>query len=377
MQKAVRRVCTIALSLAAATSTLYAADNLRGGPSSTVFVMTNSTVKNEVIAYERLFDGRLSLKERFATGGRGSGGTTDPLQSQGSLSLSRDRTLLFAINSGSGTISSFHLLDGIPVLVDQKPTGGSEPVAVAEHNGNVYVLNAGGNGAIVTFHADDLGRLHEVKNSTVHLTATHSGGSSIAVSPNGRTLAIIEKVPNNIDTFPIHPDGTLGTVVINHSRTPGTFAAVFTPSGKLIVSENQPDGTDISSISSYTINTDGTITAVSQSLPTRGDGNCWNVLTPDGRYVYADNSATSTIAGFAVAPDGTLTPIGGTIVSYKPSGTTNLDIAASSDGKYLYTLNSGSGTVGISEIHSDGSLQDLGDIEGLPKTVGFNGIAAF
>jgi|SRR5215472_1919060 len=45
-------------------------------------------------------------------------------------------------------------------------------------------------------------------------------------------------------------DGSLGTVVINHSVTPGVFAAIFTPTGKLIVSENQPGGTDISSNSS-------------------------------------------------------------------------------------------------------------------------------
>jgi len=375
MLKAVRSVLTIALSAGALTSTMHAADNSFGS-ASTVFVMTNDTVKNEVLAYQRLFDGRLTLKERFVTGGRGSGGTTDPLQSQGSLTLSHDRNLLFAINSGSGTISSFHLLGSLPVLVDQKPTGGSEPVAVAEHNGIVYVLNAGGNGAIVAFRVDDFGLLQEIPNSTVHLTATHSGGSSISVSPDGKTLAVIEKVPNNIDTLPIHPDGTLGQIVINHSITPGVFAAIFTPNGKLVVSENQPNGTDVSSISSYTINADGTVTAISQSLQTLGDGNCWNVITPNGKYVYVDNSATATVAGFSVAANGSLTPIAGTILSSNPAGTTNLDIAASSDGKFIYTMNSGTGSVGIYSVNSDGTLVSLGDIDGLPKTVGFNGIAA-
>lgn len=362
------------LALGPLSGLLHAAEATRG--ASTVFVMTNDAVKNEVIAYERLFDGRLTLKERFATGGRGSGGTTDPLQSQGSLVLSGDRTLLFAINSGSGTLSSFRLVGGFPILVDQEPTGGSEPVAVAEHNGTVYVLNAGGNGAIVPFRTDGLGRLRQINAPTVHLTATHSGGSSISVSPDGRTLAVIEKVPNNIDTFPIHPDGTLGAVVINHSVTPGAFAGVFTPKGQFIVSENQPNGTDVSSISSYAIHANGTITAVTQSLPTFGDGNCWNVITPKGSFVYADNSATTTIAGFSVAASGALEPIGSTIVGTRPAGTTNLDIAVSSDGRFLYTLNSGAGSISMFEIKSDGNLIDLGGIDGLPKTVGCNGIAA-
>ena len=89
MLKAIRNVLTIVLSAGALTSTMHAADNFTGS-ASTVFVMTNDTVKNEVLAYQRLFDGRLTLRERFVTGGRGSGGTTDPLRSQGSLTLSHD-----------------------------------------------------------------------------------------------------------------------------------------------------------------------------------------------------------------------------------------------------------------------------------------------
>ena len=375
MLKAIRGLLTIALSVGAITSTMYAAENVAGS-SSTVFVMTNDTVKNEVLAYQRQRDGSFALRGSFATGGRGSGGTTDPLQSQGSLTLSGNHNLLFAINAGSGTISSFHLLGGLPILVDQETTGGAFPVAVAEHNGTVYVLNAGGNGAIVAFRADGLGHLSQIPNSTAHLTATNSGGSSISVSPNGRTLVVIEKAPENIDTFPINPDGTLGTVVTNHSVTAGIFATVFTPGGQLIVSEDQPDGTDVSSISSYTINANGTITAISQSIPSFGDGNCWNAITPNGKFVYADNSATSTIAGFSVGSNGALTPIGGTIVASYPAATTNLDMVVSGDGNYLYTLNSGTGSVGIYSINSDGTLGNPGDIEGLPKTVGFNGIAA-
>jgi 6-phosphogluconolactonase (cycloisomerase 2 family) len=311
------------------------------------------------------------------TGGRGSGGTTDPLQSQGSLTLSGDHTLLFAVNAASGTVSSFRLRNGLPVLVDQESSGGAFPIAVAEHNGTVYVLDAGGSGAVVAFKDDGSGRLHEVSNSSVFLTGTNSGASSISVSPNGQWLVVIEKASNSIDVFPIHPDGTLGTVVGNISVTPGVFATVFTPSGQLIVSENQPtSGTDTSTISTYTINANGTLTAISQSLPTVGNGNCWNAITPDGKVAYVDNSATSTVAGFSVAPNGALTPIAGTILSALPNGSTNLDMAISGDGKYLFNVQSGAGAIGVYTINSDGTLNQLGDIEGLPKTAGFNGIAA-
>ena len=375
MRNVVRGMLAVALSLGALAPSVYAAENLPGS-GSTVFVMTNDAVKNEVLAYQHLLGGSFVLKGRFSTNGRGSGGQTDPLQSQGSLTLSEDHSLLFAVNAGSGTVSSFHLAGGIPFLVDTEPTGGAFPVAVTEHDHMVYVLNAGGNGAIVPFHADASGQLHQISESTVFLTAANDGASSISVSPDGRTLVVIEKTPNNIDTFPINPNGTLGQVVVNHSVTPGVFSTVFTPNGDLIVSENQPGGTDISSISSYTVNSNGTITAISQSIPTFGDGNCWNAITPNGKFVYADNSGTSSIAGFSVGPNGALTPIAGTILNSYPQGTTNLDMTISADGNYLYTLNSGLGTVGVFSINSDGTLKSLGEIDGLPTSVGFNGIAS-
>jgi 6-phosphogluconolactonase len=165
--------------------------------------------------------------------------------------------------------------------------------------------------------------------------------------------------------------------VSNKSVTPGVFATVFSPDGQLIVSENQPNnGTDTSTISSYTINANGTITAISQSLPTYGNGNCWKAITPNGKWVYVDNAATFTVAGFSVAANGTLTPIASTILSTLPNGVTNLDVAISGDGKYLFALLSGSGQAAVYTINSDGTLTQLADIDGLPPTVGFNGIAA-
>ena len=77
--------------------------------SGAVFVMTNSATRNEIVAYKRGTDGSLQEVRSVATGGRGSGGVTDPLASQGSLTLSQDRSLLFAVNAGSGSISVFRV----------------------------------------------------------------------------------------------------------------------------------------------------------------------------------------------------------------------------------------------------------------------------
>ena len=374
MMKLVPGLLAVTVCIGASASPVLAQ---AGGGNTSVFVMTNDKVKNEVLTYQRGYDGQFVLRERAATGGRGSGGETDPLQSQGALTISGDHTLLFAVNSASGSVSSFHILDGIPVLIDKETSEGAFPIAVTEHNGTVYVLNAGGSGAIVAFKADGFGRLHEIQNSSAFLTGTNSGASSISVSPNGKWLIVIEKASNSIDVFPIHGDGTLGTVVANKSVTAGVFATVFTPGGQLIVSENQPSsGTDTSSISSYTINANGTLTAITQSIPTFGNGNCWNAITPNGKWVFVDNSATSSVAGFSISSAGALSPIANTVVSTLPEGSTNLDMAISADGKYLFNVLSGAGEIGVFTINADGTVNQLGSIECLPQTVGFNGIAA-
>lgn len=173
--------------------------------SETVFVMTNSAKRNEVIAYRQSRDGHFYAAHPYATAGRGSGGLIDPLQSQGSLVLSTDHQFLFAANAGSGTVSVFRVLSSSLSLVDRVASGGSEPLAVAQSGNLVYVLNAAGSGSIVAFRLDRGGHLREIKNSTTYLTASNSGGSSLSISPNGAYLSVTERLPNHIDTFHINP----------------------------------------------------------------------------------------------------------------------------------------------------------------------------
>src|SRR4029077_18256802 len=110
--------------------------------------------------------------------------------------------------------------------------------------------------------------------------------------------------------------------------------------------------------------------------PTLGNANCWNAVTPDGRFVYASNAGSSTIAGFTIGGGGPLTAIPGTILGVNPSGSANLDITISADGKFLYSLNAATGAVGMFAIQPNGTLTNLGTTGGLPASAGLNGIAA-
>jgi 6-phosphogluconolactonase len=375
MLKVTRGLLMFAVGVGAAFPTLASAQSKNS--TGAVFVMTNAANENEVIAFERNANGALGESVSYDTHGRGSGGVTDPLESQGSLTLSQDHSLLFAVNAGSGDVTVFNVHKAALDFLSKTPSGGAQPSAVAESRGLVYVLNSGGAGSLVGFRLDD-GHLKQIKNSTAFLTGTTTGGASLAFSPDGQFLVATERVGNNIDVFRIQPDGTLSPIVVNPNPAPGTFSVAFAPEGVAIVSETGPAGaTNGSAISSYKVNANGTVTAITHSLATFAAGNCWDAITPDGRWVFVSNSGSDNISGFNIGKDGSLTPIAGTVLGNNPSGSHNVDIAVSADGKFVYTINSQSGNIGIFAINQqDGTLTSLGQAGDLPKSVGFNGIAA-
>jgi DNA-binding beta-propeller fold protein YncE len=375
MRDVVRSLSILALAVFL-TSALPANAQDDHSNGSAVFVMTNNADLNEIISFQRATDGSLRERRRFATGGRGTGGLTDPLESQGSLTLSQDHSWLFAVNGGSGEVSVFAVEGSRLQLTNQENSGGSEPNAVAQHGSLVYVLNVGGSSNVVGFRFNG-GHLTRIANSIRFLTTNNSEAASLAFSPEGQFLVVTERATNNLDVFHVQADGTLAPIVVNTDAAPGTFAVTFATNGAALVSETGPaGGNNASTMSSYAVASDGKLSPISLGVPTLGDANCWDAVTPDGRFVYASNAGSSTIAGFAIGKTGALTPIGATIVGTNPAGSTNLDIAVSADGKFLYTLNSGTGMIGIFAIQADGTLTNLGEAGSFPSTSGFNGIAA-
>ena len=369
-------VCATAAALSLAASAAQAARGIEREGEHAVFVMTNDANANEVKVFERGRNGFLHEGRSYTTGGRGSGGTIDPLLSQGSLTLSPNRKWLFAANAGSGTVSVFRVDGSRLLLTDEAPTGGSEPNAVAARGEFVYVLNTAGSSSVVGFHLSH-GRLQRIENSLRFLGRNEAGSASIAFSPDGQFLLVTERAANTIDVFRVLPNGELSQVNSNPSAAPGTFAGAFSPHGILIVSETGAGGANASTVSSYTVRADLSLQSISTAVPTLGSANCWNVVTPDGRFVYVSNAGSASIAGFAVAADGVLSPLPGTIVGRNPDGATNLDIAISADGAFLYSLNAGDGSIGVFAIDEQtGVLTSVGTAGRLPAHAGLNGIAA-
>ena len=369
MRKTTRSFWMIAAGIGAMLPVLASAQN--ANRTGAVFVMTNAADKNEIIAYARDASGNLAGGERFETGGRGSGGLIAPLGSQGALTLSQDHSILFAVNAGSGTVSVFRVRNSRLFLIDEISAAGSEPVAVAQQGNLVYVLDAGGQGSVTGYRLQFDGTLTQIENSTAFLTPFDggSGAGSLSISPNGRFLLVTERVANTVDAFPINADGTLGTET-TASLDPQAFAGQFTPSGFAVVAQTN------GSVSSYSLGANGAYTAISANVPTQGVLTCWVIATPNGKYLFTSNTGSANISGFSISATGALTPIGSTVVFTFPAGTSNLDLATSSDGRFLFTIESG-GAIGAFSIGAGGQLRSIGGVEGLPQSVGFQGIAAY
>lgn len=373
-----KRTFTLAIAIVLGSASAGLARNADSDDTGAVFVMTNAADKNEIIAYSRAANGSLQEGSRFETGGRGSGGLVDPLESQGSLILNQDHSLLFAVNAGSGSISVFRVDRSRISLVDVVPSGGSEPNALARHGDLLYVLNTGGSSGVAGFRLKEDGKLVPVANSVRFLSTNTSGAASLSFSPDGRFLVVTERLTNDIDVFSVQEDGTLSPIVVNQDSIPGTFAVTFAPNGSALVVETGPAGAQNgSTISSYTVQEDGTLFSISIGIPTLGAATCWNAVTPDGRFVYTNNAGSFNISGFAINSNGALTPLPNTVQASNPNGSSNIDMTISADGKFLYSLNAGIGAIGIFGINKDGSLTNLGSIGGVLAKGGFNGIAAF
>jgi hypothetical protein len=105
-----------------------------------VYTETNATDGNAVEKFVRAPDGTLTPAGTFATGGSGS---STPGGRQGAVTLSDDGDTLYAVNSGSDTVTAFRVTQSGLVLVGSVRSGGVAPVSVDAYHGRVYVVNSG------------------------------------------------------------------------------------------------------------------------------------------------------------------------------------------------------------------------------------------
>ncbi|HET7489678.1 MAG TPA: beta-propeller fold lactonase family protein [Acidimicrobiales bacterium] len=360
-----------ALALAAVVAAPVAGAALpagAAGPSpGAVYLLSNQVAGNSVLAYSRAADGTLTPAGSVATGGTGTGGG---LGSQGAVVLDEDGTHLYAVNAGSNTVTSFRVADGGLERLDVVPSGGTMPTSLTVHGGLLYVLDAGGPGAISGFTVDD-GHLAPLAGSTRPLSGTATAPAQVSFTPDGTRLLVTERATQRIDVYTVGAGGLATGPNVAPSAGPTPFGFGFDNKGHAIVSEAFGGAADASAVSSYAV-TGGGLETVSASVPTTETAACWIAVTNNGKFAYAGNAGTNSVTGYRVAPDGSLAVLDadGKTAS-AAAGVT--DLALSRNSRFLYGRLSNR-TVGVWAVAADGSLADLGPVPGLPA--GAAGIAA-
>ena len=343
------------------------------GATHALFLETDQSAENQILAYTRGADGTVSLAGSYATGGFGASAVTagaDRLASQGGLALVNGGRDLVAVNAGSDTISLF-LVNGTSLTLAQTLTSGGEfPASVGADGSTIAVLNSGGIGAITEFHLQG-NHLAPVPGSTRSLDLTNTnppnfvhGAGQVGFTPDGRHLVVTTKAStSSYEVFNVGPGGNLSpTAVVTPSATPVPFAFSFDAAGQLVGAEA---GT--SNVSTYTVNADGTLSHLG-SVADGGAALCW-IAGVNGTF-YGSNAGSGTLSSFSVSASGA--PLLDNAVAAKTHpGTT--DAASSPDGKFLYVESGGSGAFDAFAVNANGSLSPIETVWNLP--VASEGIA--
>ena len=386
--------------------------------SGHLYVQT-SAIHNAVIHFLRASDGTMTEADRVLTGGAGSGPfnyrATPPgliVEGANSVLMTPDKRLLFAVNGGDNSVSSFEVAEnGKLTLLDVKRTGNpatgksgtAKSLEYAPSTRTLYVLHTFGPAQIRLFSVDSDGylSLRSERYSAVpadkpgrvttmltvspdekfllvgcsmdELPATNPDGSPILwVTRNGQPHAIAANAPDpdGLAVFPIDDAGALGEPLFQDAGASSPWCPLFL--------HNRPD-----SLSSDTplltvclwppLTLQAKLQQDRSCAPTpvlvRPSELCWMAIAPDDSLVFATMTGYGYVTSWRLegnilsiakdpacekpAGDGTFRGVGG-IVGSSPN-----DMWMSPDGAYLYQMYPNASKLIGYAIQPDGWLEEV------------------
>jgi hypothetical protein len=386
--------------------------------SGHLYIQTSET-HNAAIHFDRAADGTLTKAESEFTGGAGSGAfnyrATPPgivVEGANSVLLTPDRRLLFAVNAGDNSVSSFDVGDsGKLTLVDVKrtgnvvtgPSGTAKSLEYAPSSRTLYVLHTFGPDHIRLLSVDPNGhlKLRPERYSAVppdkpgrvttmltvspdekfllvgasldELPATNPDGSPILwVSRNGQPHIISANAPDpdGLAIFSIDESGALRAAKFQDAGASSPWCPLFLhqrPS-QFVIGFATADGLALAALDPAGEVTTGPVVRADTSIG-RPSELCWMTITPDDRLVFATMTGYGYITSWRLegnilsiakdpacpkpSGDGTFRGLGN-IVGASPS-----DMWMSPDGAYLYQIYPNASKVIGYAIRPDGWLDEI------------------
>jgi dipeptidyl aminopeptidase/acylaminoacyl peptidase len=232
------------------------------------------------------------------------------------------------------------------------------------HGRLVYVANAGtatssGGTNYTGFTLNRGGWLRPLPSSTVTLPDASQPGD-VLFSPDGRKLVGTRVATSLIDSFTVDRDGRLSVAPGSpfSAQRVGPFGSEFRPTNaaQLFVS-NAHDGPNAGSVSAFAVAGDGTLTPIGASpFPDNQTAPCWVEISHDGQYLFTVNTGSKSISSYSIAADGSLsllqsTPLNALVVSPQ-------DARLSPDGSTLWVVDPGADAISGFTVDG-GSLTEL------------------
>ena len=277
------------------------------------------------------------------------------------LALHSSGKYLYAANSGSNNISLYTISStgGLTEVTPRQPAGTSPTLLVMDPSGNfLYVANSLSKD-ISVFSIGSDGKLATVlqcpspgscNSSTAQIGLS---AMNMAVAPSGNFLYVTgQEAQGWIEAFPV-TQGVLGTPTVTLTGN-NPFGLAIDTTGSHLYTANKQD----SSISTFTINADGSLTALGSPIGETFNGPVNLLIDKSGKYMYVANQGSSNLAAYSIGSDGGLTLLTGSPFT---TGSQPNFIAADSSGKYVFVGNQSSSVIQSFSLNtSTGALTSIG-----------------
>lgn len=260
---------------------------------------------------------------------------------------------LYAIGQGTNAVLGFAAQnDGEleSLSVSQFATNPIPVAIIPTPNKNfVYVANSTSNTVTGFTFNHGSGVLTPIGNA-IPPTSVGTTPVSLGVDPASQFLYVLNQGSSNILSFSIDPVRGLLTPFGLPVSVPANpqFLVVAPNAGFLYVSAGPQ-------ILGFTINSDGSLSAIPGSPFTGGTSIRGMAVDPGGKFLYAADSGANQVAIFNIGSNGALSTVSGSPFN---AGTNPVMVAVDSTGSFLYTVNTGSNDASAFKI-SSGSLTPI------------------
>ncbi len=323
-------------------------------PRNVVYVESDDPAGNAILAYSRQDDGSLTPLpgSPFATGGLGITPTFQlgPFDSDQNVIVNEDRTLLFAVNGGSDTISVFRIAeDGSLRQVEGSPfpSRGSNPVSVGLKDDILCVVNKDQDpdhpGTYLpnyaSFRVKPNGKLIPIPKSVIFGDLGSSPTQALP-APEDRLFFGADFMGGLLRSFQIAPNGRLISKA-SLQLPPAEFAETNAPPFPLGLAVHPEKRllyvgfVTINRLGVYRYTQDGSLRFL-RTVPNSGKALCWIKVNKAGTRLYTSNTADKSVSVYDISQD-PAEPLEIQKVTLKGTGD-DFQISLDSQEKYFYVV---------------------------------------